>query len=280
MLSSILEVLRASYRIFSGRGARFLGAAVAFYALLSAAPLFLVTLHVLGAIFGRAQAEDALFSGLAVWLAPEGVLAVRRLTQDFERHGSQGVIGGLLVLYGATRLFRAMRRALNTLWGIDLAVVEEGQPTALKYGKRYGVALLLALLVTVLVLAMLVLKLGFAFVSRFGVGGAPGLFDAAELLASVVLAFVLFAALYGALPATKVSLRDVLVGSSLSTALFAVGSYGVSAYLRHKAIGDLYEGAGALVLAVLWVYYSAQVFFLGASVTAALRERGGLRREA
>ncbi|MCA9587263.1 MAG: YihY/virulence factor BrkB family protein [Myxococcales bacterium] len=273
MLASIAEVLRDSWRIFSGRGARFLGAAVAFYSLLSAAPLFLVTLHVVGAFFGRGRAEEALFSGLGVWLAPEGVTAVRRLTHDFEAHGSQGVIGVLLVLYGATRLFRAMRRALNTLWGVDLAAVEEREPTVARYAKRYGVALLLAALVTVLVLAMLVIKLGFAVVARWGLTEAPRVMDAAELGVNVLLAFMLFAALYALLPAVKVSARHVLFGAALSTILFAAGSYAVSAYLRHKAIGDLYEGAGALVLAVLWVYYSAQVFFLGASVTAALRER-------
>jgi uncharacterized BrkB/YihY/UPF0761 family membrane protein len=73
-------LLRDSLRIFSDKGARFLGAAVAFYALMSAAPLFVVILYVVGTLFGRDRAESALWNGLATWLAPEGLDAIRGMT--------------------------------------------------------------------------------------------------------------------------------------------------------------------------------------------------------
>jgi membrane protein len=269
-------LLRDSLRIFSDKGARFLGAAVAFYALMSAAPLFVVILYVVGTLFGRDRAESALWNGLATWLAPEGLDAIRGMTERLARMERSGsVLGAVLVLYGSTRLFRALRRALNQLWGIDLEAIERARPRVVRYGLRYGGALLLTLFVAALVAALIVVKAGFAVLATWSTRAAPGLLWALDGVTSIALAFVLFTALFRFLPETEVTWRDATTSAVVSTLLFALGSGGVTLYVRHKHMGDLYEGASAVVLAVLWVYYSTQVFFLGASVGAALRERSG-----
>ncbi len=271
---AVFEVLRDAFRIFSRKGARFLGAAVAFYALMSAAPLFIVILKVVGTVFGRARAESALWQGLATWIDPEGLVAVRGLTERLERlEGSGSVVGTVLVIYGSTRLFRALRRALNQLWGIDLEGIEQARGRAKRYGVRYGGALLLALFVAALVAILIVVKAGFALVGSLGTASTPTLLWALDGIASVALAFVLFTALFRFLPEAPVTWRDAATSSLVSTLLFAVGSELVTLYVRHKHAADLYEGAAAVVLAVMWVYYSTQVFFLGACVGAALRAR-------
>jgi membrane protein len=84
----------------------------------------------------------------------------------------------------------------------------------------------------------------------------------------------LFWALFRFLPETDVSWRDAATSAVVSTTLFAIGSGLVTLYVRNKHMGDLYEGASALVLAVFWVYYSVQVFFFGACIGAVLRRRG------
>jgi membrane protein len=271
--ASVLAILRRAWRIFSGRGARFLGAAVAFYALLSAAPLFVVILHVVGAAFGRTRAESALWTGLGEWMAPDAIVTVRELTERLERHEASGsVLGMLLLVYGSTRLFRALRRAMNQLWGIDLEAIEARRPTALKYGWRYGGALLLAIFVALLVGLLVVEKSMLAVLVRYGANIPDRIVWAIDLGTSGVVAFVLFTALFLVLPETHVTFRQAAISALVSTALFALGSSLVTAYVRHKHMGDLYEGASAVVLVVVWIYYSAQVFFLGASVGAALRE--------
>jgi membrane protein len=267
-------LLRDAFRIFSGKGARFLGAAVAFYALMSAAPLFVVILYVVGAVFGRARAESALWGGLATWVAPEGLEAIRGMTERLERTESSGSIAGIvLVIYGSTRLFRALRRALNQLWGIDLEGIERARPKVMRYGLRYGGALLLTLFVAVLVALLIVAKTVFAILATYSYRAAPIALWALDGVTSIALAFVLFAALFRFLPEAPVSWRDAATSALVSTSLFAVGSGLVTLYVRHKHMDDLYEGASAVVLAVVWVYYSAQVFFFGASVGAALRQR-------
>ncbi|MDB4998029.1 MAG: ribonuclease [Myxococcaceae bacterium] len=269
-----MGLLRDAFRIFSGKGARFLGAAVAFYALMSAAPLLLVILYVVAAAFGRPRAESALWGGLATWVAPEGLEALRGLTERLEQSEHTGTFAGaVLVIYGSTRLFRALRRALNQLWGIDLEAVERARGRVVRYGLRYGGALLLTLFVALLVALMLVVKAGFAVLATWSTRAPPSVLWVVDGVTSVVLAFVLFCALFRFLPEAKVSWRTATTSAVVSTVLFAAGSGVVTAYVRHKHVSDVYEGASAIVLAVVWVYYSTQVFFLGASVGAALRTR-------
>jgi membrane protein len=268
----VLQVLARAFRLFSGKGARFLGAAVAFYALLSAAPLFVVVLHLASGLFGRARAESALWGGLQTWMPPEGTETARQLTERLDDLSSSGsVLGMVLVVYGSTRLFRALRRALNQLWGVDLEAVERARPTAVKYGLRYGGALALALFVGVLVALLVIEKSAFAFLTAFGAQLPDGLVWTVDLVTSVGLTFVLFTVLFRFLPETEVTLREAATSAIVSTTLFALGSALVTAYVRHKHMSDLYAGASAVVLAVVWVYYSAQVFFFGACIGAALR---------
>jgi membrane protein len=269
----IKAIARRAASIFSARGARFLGAAVAFYALLSAAPLFVVVLHLVGAIFGRERAESALWSGLSQWLAPEGLETVRGVTERLDRIEAGGsVLGGVLVIYGSTRLFRALRRALNELWGVDLEKVEGKRTKPVKYGVRYGGALLLTLLVAVLLACLVLVKGAFAILATYGAHPPPSFLWASDATLSVGLTFVLFVVLFRFLPETEVTWREAVVSALVSTVLFGAGSVLVTMYVQHKKLSDLYAGASAIVVAVLWVYYSAQVFFFGACVGAALHE--------
>ena len=274
LASGRVNVLRDALRLFSDKGARFLGAAVAFYALLSAAPLFVVILYVVGAVFGHERAESALWGGLGAWVAPEGLTAIRDMTERLDRTEHSGsLLGVILVVYGSTRLFRALRRALNQLWGIDLEGIERARPRVLRYGVRYGGALLLTLFVAALVALLLVVKAGFAVIATLSTRPPPMMWWGLDALVSVVLAFALFCALFRLLPEAPVTVREASTSAVVSTVLFAIGSGLVTLYVRHKHMSDLYEGASAIVLAVVWVYYSAQVFFFGACVGAALRQR-------
>jgi membrane protein len=267
------EVAREAARIFSARGVRFLGAAIAFYALLSAAPLFVVVLHVVGGVGGRERAEESLWSGLARWLTPAALDSLRALTERLERAEGSGVLGGILVVYASTRLFRALHRALNQIWGVDLERVEGARPRVQRYALRYGRAIALTILVAVLVAALIVVKGAIAIVATLGTRPPPGLLFGIDVITSVVLAFLLFLALFRFLPDTHVPLREAVLSAFVSTTFFAIGSGLVTVYVAKKQIADLYAGAGAIVVAVLWVYYSAQAFFIGACVGAAMHAR-------
>jgi membrane protein len=269
-----LGVARDAIHLFSKKGARFLGAAVAFYALLSAAPLLVVVLRLVGAVFGHERAEDALWQGLGAWIAPEGLAETRALTERLDASTSSGsIVGAALVLYASTRLFRAVRRALNELWGVDLEAVDAARPRALRYGVRYGGAFALTAFLGLMVGSIVVVKAAVTLFATVGHGAPPAVLWAADAASSLVLTFALFLALFRFVPETSVTRKEAVLSAGISAAMFAVGSGLVTAYIRHKQVADLYQGASAVVVAVVWVYYSAQVFFLGACVGATLRER-------
>jgi membrane protein len=267
---SAVAVAREAARIFSARGARFLGAAIAFYALLSAAPLFVVVLHVVGSVFGRERAEESLWSGLGRWLTPGALESLRALTERLEHAEGTGIVGALLVIYASTRLFRALHRALNLIWGLDLEGIERARPRVRRYAVRYGRAIALTAFVAVLVAVLILVKGAIAIVATLGTRPPPSVLYGVDVITSVVLAFLLFLTLFRFLPDTRVLLREAVLGAFVSTAFFALGSGLVTIYIARKQVADLYAGAGAIVVLVLWVYYSAQAFFVGACVGAAL----------
>ena len=120
---------------------------------------------------------------------------------------------------------------------------------------------------------LVVEKSAFAILAKYGANVPTRIVWLVDLGTSGAIAFILFAALFFFLPETNVTLRESLLSALVSTVLFALGSSLVTMYVRHKHMDDLYEGASAVVLAVVWVYYSAQVFFFGACIGAALRQR-------
>ena len=263
----------ARIRLFSEKGARFLGAAVAFYALLSAAPLFLLVLRIAGAIVGRPRAESALWS--RTWPVARARRPRERAPADRapRRRAPLGELPrGLLVVYGSTRLFRALRRAVNHLWGIDLEGIEKQRDRAARYGLRYGGAFVLALFVVVLVLLLVVEKSAFAIVASFrGCAARSDRLARRPRPRRSASPSSSLPSLFRALPETEVTWREAATSSLVSTVLFAVGSTAVTAYIRHKHLSDLYASASTILVAVLWVYYSTQVFFLGACIAATLR---------
>jgi membrane protein len=179
----------------------------------------------------------------------------------------------LLVVYASPRLFRALRRAINQLWGIDLEAVEGARERSHKYLVRYGQAFALIFVSAAMVALLVVVKSGYAFFASVGVPAPERLLRVTDFVTSVGLTFALFLLLLRVLPEADVRWGEAAAGALISTALFAVGSGLVTAYVRHKLTNDPYGTASAVVLAVLWVYYSVQVFFLGACFAGVLHAR-------
>jgi membrane protein len=279
--SELRQLLKETFHLFSARGARFLGAAVAFYALMSAAPFFVIVLGLVGFVFGVGRAEDALWGGLSHWVAPEGIATARSVTERLFVMSRAGSLFNLvIVLYASTRLFRALRRAVNHLLGVDLELIEGARARAHRYAVRYGQAFLLTVAVAAMVAVLVAVKSAYALLVAMGAVAPPMLLSIFDVVASVGLTFGLFLLLLRVLPEVKLRWGEAALGAFFGTCLFAVGSGIVTAYLRHKHVADLYGGASAVVLAVLWVYYSVQVFFLGVCFSAAVREVRDVERRA
>jgi membrane protein len=225
-------------------------------------------------VLGSERAESALWRGLATWLTDDGAETVRAVTERVERaESSGGLLGALLLVYGATRLFRALHRAVNQLWGVALEPPDDARGKAMAYGGRWARAIGLTVAVVIVVGVFGLAKVLLAMVD----GGVAW---ALEAVLSGLGAFALFTLLFRVLPEVPVTMREAAVSALVSTALFAGGSSLVTFYLRHRHIEDIYDGAAAIVVLIVWVYYSAQVLFVGACVGPALRRMGEKGAEA
>ena len=257
-----------------------LAAALAFYCLFSLAPLLVVTVAVASFAFGEKAARGELaweIQGLVGRLAASTIQAL--IQQAYQpATGVIATIGGLLALaWGATSVAVELREALNTVWHVTASGIS-GFSRVLQFVFDRLHAFVLVLSAGFFLLASLLLSALSAGLGRL-VGprlSAPELTlqTAAAIISFVVITF-LFAAIYKIVPRVRLKWTDVAVGAVFTSLVFNIGKQLVGLYLGRAAIASPYGAAGSLVLTLVWVYYSAQLFLFGAEITKVYSRKFG-----
>ncbi len=245
-----------------------LGAALAYYAVFSLAPLLLILIGLAGLVFGPEAAEAQLLAGLRTWLGPEAAGAVRLLVDNARQAGAGGsatVLGLLTLLFGALGLFAQLQDALNTIW--DVPPDGRGIRRALR---DRGMLLVMVLGVGALLLVSLVTSPALTGLGRILTEDVPGrrmLLEALHLSASFAGTAILFAMLYRFLPDAAVRWRDVWPGALLASALFSAGRFLIALYVGVSVASSIFGAASSLVALLIWIYYSAQIILFGAELS-------------
>lgn len=267
---TLRAVLRASLRSWSDAGARLLSGAVAFYALLSLVPIFMLAIRIAGVATDEDTARLALLQNLARWIGQNGADTVGALLASATRAASRGhwSIELIVLGYAASRLFAVLQRALHMLWDVPFHSPERLKDKVVTQARRRALALALIVVVG-LILGALVLWNALAAYAHHLLGPHPGLLRVSSAAFSFALTVALFAAIFKVLPEARVSARDAAFGGVVTAALFSAGAALVGLYVHHKATDSFFGAASSLVMLLLWVNYSAQVFFLGAAFTGA-----------
>ena len=262
----LLDLVRRSVRGWIDDSAASMGAALAFYSLLSMAPLLLVALGLAGFLFGRDAAHDALIAQVASMLGDQASMGVETLLDaaGTRQEGlTPALVGGVLMFVGATTLFGELRADLDRIWHYT---PDESGGLARQLAGRAAAFLMVMVSGLLLVASML----ASAFLSTVGaerLGLSEPALHGLEFGISFIVVTLLFAAIYKILPSRKIAWSDVWIGAAVTSLLFWVGKLAIALYLAKAAVDSTFGAAGALVVLVLWVYYSAQVFFLGAEFT-------------
>ena len=259
-----------------------MGAALSYYTLFSIAPLLLIVISVAGLFFGDAAARGEIMGELQGLLGTDGARAVEALLKSVNKP-TEGIIatvaGVVALLVGATGVFAELQNDLDRIWRAPVNARSSGvwnllRTRLLSFGLVLGFAFLL-----------IVSLIASAVVSALGKWWAP-MFGAWELVAQVLnflvgfaLMTVLFAMIYKIMPRVKIDWRDVWIGAAVTSLLFAIGKLLIGLYLGKSSVGSAFGAAGSLVLVMVWVYYSAQVFLLGAEFTWVYAHCYGSRRE-
>lgn len=249
-------------------GASSMGAALAFYSLLSMAPVLLMVITVAGLFFGEDAARGALIGELRGLFGDNGAQAVEAiLVASNSREGGLPslAIGIVMILVGATTVFAELQTDLDRIWRVPPGpkpVIGFLRARMLSFGLILGVGFLLAVS---LVLTAAIAAVGGVWNHWFG--GAELLLQVLNAVLGFAVITTLFALIFKILPSVRIPWRDVWVGAAFTSLLFSVGKYLIGLYLGTAAISSSFGAAGALVVIVVWVYYSAQIFLLGAEFT-------------
>ena len=250
-----------------------LGASLAFYTLLSLAPLVIVVVAVAALAYGQKAAQGQLVWEIRDLVGPDGASEIQALIQGAYKPATgviATVLGVLTLAFGASSVVVELRDALNTIWHVPAGSGGAGLASIFRMAKERFYSFGLVLGVGFLLLVSLILNAWIAAMGRFFGTFLPAsesiLHIGTFLLSFLVITF-LFAAIYKVLPDVYLKWSDVAVGASVTSLLFTIGKHLIGIYLGKASFGSTYGAAGSLVLVLVWVYYSAQLFFLGAEFT-------------
>ena len=265
------NLTKQALRGWSDDNAGSMGAALAVYALFSMAPLLLLVISIVALVVDAEVARGLIFEQLTGLLGAKGAEAVHAvlLAADQREEGMLAAAASLAMLVlGATSVLGELQRDFDHIWRYE-------KPASVGWlhlvrPRLWGFSLVLAigfLLLISLVLSAAVAVLGSLWASVLP--GAGTLLRVLELALSFGLATGLFAMIYKLLPSAPIAWKDVWVGAAITSLLFGVGKWLIGVYIAKSAVASPFGAAGTLIVVIVWVYYSAQIFFLGAEFTRA-----------
>lgn len=276
----IQSILAESFEGWSKHNAPRLGAALSFYTLLSMAPLLLVLVAFVSFVTGHRTAEAAVIRQVQALMGAEGATIAQSLLQG-SRNTAHGVLatvfGVLTLLFGASGVLIELRDALNTIWDVPTPQLS-GLKLVSSFVKERLFSFALVLAVGFLLVVSLAVS---AWISALGALTAHILPSSEVILhvANFVVPFCiitgLFSAIYKVLPDARIEWADVILGGAVTSLLFSIGKFALGIYLAKATFVSTYGAAASIIVLIVWVYYSAQIFFLGAEFTKVFGNRYG-----
>ncbi len=261
-------------------GAPSMGAAIAFYSLFAIAPILLIVIWGAGAFVGPNVAQAHVLEQIRGPLGDAGLAAVHALIISVQYSALSGystAVGVAAVLIGASSVFAELQNALNRIWRSPPRGTAEGLRSAIRARLiSFGMILLMGVLLMVSLLAAAALQTLGAFLAAY-VADWRGVLLVLNALFSYVLSTLLFAVIYKYVPDDEFVWRDVWVGALVTAMLYSVGKLLIVTLLGGVARNSAYGLAGSFLVLMLWVYYSAQIFLLGAEFTCTFAYMYGSR---
>ncbi|HET9646410.1 MAG TPA: YihY/virulence factor BrkB family protein [Burkholderiaceae bacterium] len=259
-----------------------MGAALSYYTVFSVAPLLLIVIVVAGLVFGREAAQGAIVAQIGDMVGRDSAHAIQGLLQSVSepRKGLIATITGVvLLLVGATTVFAELQDDLNRIWKAP----PQAMPTGI-WGWVRARLLSIGMIMAIgfLLLVSLAVSAAIAALGEW----SSGMFGSLETLAqaiNVALSFgivtTLFALIYRFMPQVHIEWHDVWIGAAVTALLFTIGKYLIGLYIGKSAVASGFGAAGSLAVILVWVYYSAQIFLLGAEFTHVYAHAVGSRKQ-
>jgi membrane protein len=279
MFSATWKMLRETVLAFINDEALSRGAAIAFYTVTSIAPVLLIVIAIAGLAFGRNAAQNAIIAQLSGLMGQQTAEVLQTAVRSAASKSSgilATIIGIITLVVTASGVFGEMQTALNAIWkskpkGTTVSRLIRARAASLALVAAMGFLLMVSLVVSTGLTAF-----GNYLNSILPFGKV--ILTVLNVVVSLMLISFLFAAIYKVLPDRNLEWGDVTFGAIVTAVLFTVGKSLISWYIGSSAVASSYGTAGALIIFLLWVYYSAQIFLLGAEFTKVYANNHGSKR--
>ena len=270
ILSRTWSLIKAAVSSWIDDFAPSMGAALSYYTVFSLAPMLLIVIGVAGLVFGADAARGEIVNQLRGMMGEQGAVAVEELLKSASDPGKgilATIIGFVTLLIGATAVFAELQSALDRIWRTPAPPNENGiwgiiRTRFLSFGLILGLGFLM---IVSLVLSAALAAMG----TWFGglVGDWEFILQAVNFIVSFGVVTVVFAAIYKFMPHAKIAWPNVWVGAIVTALLFTIGKFLISLYIGKSGVASGFGAAGSFAVLLVWVYYSAQIFLLGAEFT-------------
>jgi membrane protein len=247
-----------------------MGAALAYYTLFSIAPLLIIAIAVAGFVFGQEAARGEIVAQIQGLIGREGAIAVQGLLRSANAPAQDivaTVVSIITLVIGATTVFGELQSDLDRIWRVPAPAKVSGLWTLLR-SRLLSFGLVLGL--GFLLLVSLLVSAAIAAFGKWSYGffeGREAYLHALNFSISFAISTLLFAMIYKFMPRARIAWRDVWIGAAVTALLFEIGKILIGLYLGKTSVASSFGAAGSLVVLLVWVYFSAQIFLLGAEFT-------------
>ncbi len=268
MFGNAWALIKGSVNAFIDDEALTRGAAIAFYTVTSIGPVLFIVVAIAGLVFGEDAARGAISDQLGGLMGQQGSDLLQTAIQSASQRSSgiiAAVVGIATLIITASGVFTEMQQALNVIWraeprGTTMSRLIRARAVSLGLVGALGFLLLVSLVISTLLSALS------DYINAYLPSGHL-ILQTLTFLISFSLITLLFGAIYKVLPDRNIEWHDVLIGAFVTAFLFTVGKLLISLYIGSTAIASSYGAAGSLIVVLLWIYYSTQIFLLGAEFT-------------
>lgn len=283
-MTSVIEIVGETVKEWSNDKASRLSAALAYYTVFSIPPLMVVAIGIASLFTDRATIEEQVVNQAGGLMGQQGGEAIRTILQSAEEPGNgellPTLLGLALLVFGASGVFTQLQDAMNTIFGVK----PDPKRGIMGLIKDRFLSFTMVLTIGFILLVSLVLSTVLASLGNF-IGGlvteAEILLWLVNFLISFGIFMLLFALIFKTIPDVEMAWRDALIGAAVTALLFKIGEYALSFYFERSDPTSAFGAAGSVILLLLWIYYSAQIIFLGAEFTEVYARRlgSGIRPE-
>ena len=259
-------------------GAASMGAAIAFYTIFSIAPLLIITMAIAGFFFGADAAQGQIYAQTRSLVGAEGATALQGLVMSASRP-TEGIIatvlGLIFMIFGATGVFAELQGAMDRIWQTPVKTEQSGlwyliRRRILTFGLLLSIAFLLLVSLAVSAFLSTIQSLWTSQTDEL-----EFVWQLINFVVSFMIVTGLFALIFKLLPRVSVAWTDVLIGAAFTALLFNIGKFLIGLYIGKTGVVSAFGASGTLIAMVVWVYYSAQIFLLGAEFTWVYSQRYG-----